>query len=79
MMEGVMENTGLKPDLERQAANECEVALIRALLEDSKDLQKLKPNGRTNRNIRLAESFMSDQKASKRAFDTSKSLSELGV
>ncbi|HBE9082101.1 hypothetical protein [Serratia fonticola] len=68
-----------KQGLESIAINECEVALIRALLEDAKKLQQLKPNAKTDRNVRLAESFMNNQEASKRAFGTSKSLFEMGI
>lgn len=65
--------------MECSANNECEVALNRTLLEDAKALHKLKPNGRTARNMRLALSFLNNQEASKSAFSTSKNLVEMGI
>lgn len=58
------------------AVNECEMALIRLLLEDSKELQQLKPNAKTSQNIRLAEAMLSDQAAVTRGYNTSKKLCE---
>ncbi|HDL7535710.1 TPA: hypothetical protein PXN94_002386 [Yersinia enterocolitica] len=66
----------LPSGLKYQAINECEIALIRLLLEDSKELQKLKPNAKSDQNIRLAESMLSNQAAVKRGYYTSKSLCE---
>ncbi|OKP30945.1 hypothetical protein [Serratia fonticola] len=69
----------LEPGMESSANNECEVALIRALLGDAKKLQQFKPSAMTDRNVRLAELFINNQEASKRAFSTSKSLFEMGI
>ncbi|CNI38324.1 hypothetical protein HB991_09425 [Yersinia mollaretii] len=66
----------LPSGLEYQAINECEIALIRLLLEDSKELQQLKPNAKTSQNIRLAESMLSNKVAVKRGYYASKNFCE---
>lgn len=66
----------LKPGFEYQAVNECEMALIRLLLEDSKELQQLKPNLKTNQNIRLAESMLNNQATVRHGYYTGKTLCE---
>lgn len=66
----------LEPGMEPSVNNECEVALIRLLLEDSKELQQLKPDAKTSQNIRLAESMLSNQAAVTNGYYIGKRLCE---
>ncbi|WJM83246.1 hypothetical protein [Pectobacterium brasiliense] len=55
------------------------MALIRLLLEDSKELQQLKPNAKTSQNIRIAEAMLNNQAAVTRGYKISKRLCEGGT
>ncbi|MBK0003142.1 hypothetical protein [Erwinia sp. S38] len=54
----------------------CDLALIKLLLNDSKELHEIKPSHSTSQNIRIAESFLKSRSSVERGYQASQLLSD---